>query len=57
MTNRDWIKQVLDHTAGVAVPYNVPLSPPARDKLERHFGADDIEGLLDLPIRTTGLPD
>ncbi len=55
MTNRQWIKQILAHAPGVDVPYNVPLSPPARDKLEKHFGADDVEGLLDLPIRMTGM--
>ena len=55
MTNREWIEQVLRHADDVAVPYNLPLSPPARGKLEEHFGSDDIEGFLDLPIRMTGM--
>ena len=54
MTNRDWIRRVLAHDGDVPVPYNLPLSPPAREKLQTHFGTDDVEGLLDLPTRMTG---
>jgi uroporphyrinogen decarboxylase len=35
------------------VPYNLPLSPPARRALERHYRTGDVEALLDLPIRMT----
>ncbi len=54
MTNKDWIQRVLEHDDGVAVPYNLPLSPPARQKLERYYGTSDVEESLDLPIRMTG---
>ena len=54
MTNRQWIRKVLAHADDVPVPYNLPLSPPARRKLERHYGSTDIEEFLDLPIRMTG---
>jgi uroporphyrinogen decarboxylase len=36
------------------VPYNLPLSPPARRKLEEFYGSSDVEEFLDLPIRMTG---
>ena len=49
MTNRDWIKRVLDHDPGVPVPYNLPLSPVPRRRLEEHFGTNDVEGFLELP--------
>lgn len=54
MTNKQWIGRVLAHDGGVPVPYHLPLSPPARAKLEEHFGTGDVEGFLDLPIRMTG---
>ncbi len=54
MTNREWIQRVLRHDGRVPVPYNVPLSPPARRKLEEHYSTDDVEAHLDLPIRITG---
>jgi len=55
MTNKDWIKQVLHHADGTPVPYNVPLSPVSRRKLQQHYGSEDIEQFLDLPIRITGM--
>lgn len=54
MTNRDWIRRVLARQPGVAVPYNLPLSPPARKRLEEHFDTNDVEQYLDLPIRMIG---
>lgn len=54
MTNKEWIERVLAHDDGVPVPYNLPLSPPARRKLQEHFGCGDVESHLDLPIRMTG---
>jgi len=54
MTNQEWIQRVLAHDGSVAVPYNVMLSPPARAALEQHFGTDDVEAHLDLPIRMSG---
>jgi len=54
MTNKDWINRVLRHADDVPVPYNLPLSPPAREKLEQFYGTDDVEQFLDLPIRMAG---
>ena len=54
MTNKDWTRRVVAHDGDVPVPYNLPLSPPARQKLQRHFGTGDVEGFLDLPTRMTG---
>ena len=54
MTNKQWIQRVLRHDAGVPVPYNIMLSPPARVALEEHFGTTDVEAFLDLPIRMSG---
>ena len=54
MTHKQWIRRVLDHDGGVPVPFNVMLSPPARRALEEHFGTDDVEAFLDLPIRMAG---
>ena len=51
MTNREWIRRVVAHDGGAGVPYNLSLSPPARLKIERHYGTDNVEELLDLPIR------
>jgi len=53
-TNKQWIQRVLRHEDSVPVPYNLPLSPPARQKLEEHYRTGDVEGHLDLPIRMTG---
>ena len=55
MTNKNWIQRVLRHQDGLPVPYNLPLSPVSRRKLEGHYGTDDVEGFLDLPIRMTGM--
>jgi uroporphyrinogen decarboxylase len=53
VTNKEWIQRVLEHDASAPVPYNLPLSPPARQKLEAYYGTDDVEEYLDLPIRMT----
>ena len=54
MTNKEWIRRVLQHDAQVPVPYNLPLSPLARQRLEEHYGTGDVEAHLDLPIRMSG---
>lgn len=55
MTNKDWMQRVLEHDARAPVPYNLPLSPPARQKLEEHYGTGDVEEYLDLPVRMIGM--
>ena len=52
--NKAWLRRVLRHERGLPVPYNVMLSPPARRRLEEHFGTGDVEAFLDLPLRMTG---
>jgi uroporphyrinogen decarboxylase len=54
LTNKQWIRRVLAHDPTVPVPYNLPLSPLARRRLERHFGTAAVEDYLDLPIRMRG---
>jgi uroporphyrinogen decarboxylase len=54
VTHKEWIARVLAHEGGLPVPYNLALSPPARRKLEGHYGPGAIEELLDLPIRMQG---
>ena len=55
VSNKDWIRRVLQHNGDTPVPYNLPLSPPARRKLEEFYGSDDVEASLNLPIRMTGM--
>ena len=55
MTNKQWIKRVIEHDGDVPVPYNLPLSPVPRRKLQEHFATDHVEQHLDLPIRMTGM--
>ena len=54
MNNREWIQQVLAHCQPEAVPFNCSFSPPARQRVEEHYGAP-AEVALDFPIRMTGL--
>jgi len=54
MTHREWIQRVLRHEAGLPVPWNLSLSPPARRRLSEHYGTGEIEDLLDLPLRLRG---
>ena len=49
--NRDWIVDTIAHRSNRAVPYNFMFSPPARAKLVEHYGTDNLEAALDLPIR------
>lgn len=51
--NRDWILETLARRTA-AVPYNFMFSPPARRKVEEHYGGGPIEDVLDLPIRMSG---
>lgn len=50
MTNREWIQSTLAGRPTERVPYNFMLSPPARERLENHYGTADITGFLGLPI-------
>ncbi len=52
--DRQWIRAALEHRQPPAVPYNFSFSPPARARLETHYGVLDVEEALRLPIRTSG---
>lgn len=52
--HRHWIRDTLAHRPGGAVPYNVTFSPPARSRLQAHYGTADLEETLGLPIRMGG---
>ena len=54
MNHREWVKDTIAHKDAGAVPWNLGLSPLPRAALEKHFGADDLETALDLPIRMNG---
>jgi uroporphyrinogen decarboxylase len=55
MKNKEWIKKVLAHETAQAVPFNFSFSPPAQDKVEKHYGGSPIEEVLDFPIRMKGM--
>lgn len=55
MNNREWIKRTLAHEETGAVPYNFAFAPPARQKVEKHYGGSPAEQVLNFPIRMTGL--
>lgn len=52
--NKTWLRRVLRHESGLPVPWNLMLSPPARRRLEEHFGTTDVEAFLGLPLRMMG---
>ena len=52
--DRQWILATLAHRQPPAVPYNFMFSPPARARLEAHYGTRDIESAIGLPIRMAG---
>lgn len=52
--DREWIRKTLRHEETDAIPYNFSVTPPAQRKLEAHYGTDDFEETLKLPIRMTG---
>ena len=49
--NRNWIKETLAHQDGLDVPYNFMFSPLILQGLQSHFGQDDVEQAVNLPIR------
>ena len=53
--NRDWIIKTISHQGEWPVPYNFTFSPPARKKIEKFYGTDAIEEILDFPIRMSAL--
>ena len=46
--------EVLPSHWNIKYSHNLPLSPPARRKLEAHYGTTDVEAHLDLPVRASG---
>ncbi len=52
--DRQWILATLAHREPPAVPFNFMFSPPARARLEAHYGTRDLESALGLPIRMSG---
>lgn len=52
--DRQWIVATLEHRQTDAVPYNFMFSPPARARLEAHYGTGDLELALGLPLRFNG---
>lgn len=54
MNNKQWIKETIIHTATGCVPWNMMLSPPALEAVQKHYGVEDIYKFLDFPIRDNG---
>jgi uroporphyrinogen decarboxylase len=52
--HRQWIRDAIAHRQPRAVPYNFMFSPPARARLEAHYGAGDLEAALGMPLRFNG---
>jgi uroporphyrinogen decarboxylase len=52
--HRQWIRDALEHRQPSAVPYNFMFSPPARGRLEAHYGTSDVETALGMPLRIGG---
>jgi uroporphyrinogen decarboxylase len=52
--HRQWIAATLEHRETGAVPYNFMFSPPARARLEAHYGTTDLEEAIGLPLRIGG---
>jgi len=51
LSNRAWVRRAIAHDARGPVPYNFMFSPPARRKVQEHYGVQDVEAELDFPIR------
>lgn len=53
--NREWIEETLAHHETGAVPYNFLFSPPALERVQKHYGTDSIQDALNFPVRMTGM--
>ncbi|HRU05241.1 MAG TPA: uroporphyrinogen decarboxylase family protein [Candidatus Brocadiia bacterium] len=53
MNHREWVSRAVAHEE-TAVPWNFTFTPPARKKLEGHYGTRHVERTLDFPIRMGG---
>ncbi len=51
--NRDWILDTLSHKVGLAVPYNFLLSPAPAAAMRKHYGTDDLNATMALPMSMT----
>jgi uroporphyrinogen decarboxylase len=54
LNNKEWIEATLAHRETHAVPYNFMFSPPARARVQQHYGCEDVATALHLPLRMTG---
>lgn len=52
--DRAWIRAVVAHRQPSRVPYNFSFTPPARARLEAHYGTHDVETVIGIPIRIAG---
>ncbi len=50
MTARETVWRAVRHEETPTVPYNLMLSPPAEEKLQAHFGVQDLFGRLNLHL-------
>jgi len=52
--DREWVEGVLRHEDHWGVPYHFDFTPPVARALASAFGGEDLEAVLNLPIRTEG---
>lgn len=52
---REWVFSAIAHSAAEPVPYYFGFSPPIRAEMIRHYGCEDVEGILGIPIRLMAL--
>jgi uroporphyrinogen decarboxylase len=55
MTHKAWIKAVAAHEDTGRVPYNYSFSPPAAQRLRKHYVVESLPDHLDIPFRMIGL--
>ena len=56
MTKRDVIRQILAHQRPPYVPWSFAFTLEAREKLVRHYGTDDLDGVLQNHLIWAGNP-
>lgn len=49
--NKKWIKDTIAHNNNFKVPYHFDFTPPVRMKLEEYYKSNEIEDILEMPIR------
>jgi len=54
LNDKQWIYETLSHNETERTPYHFDFTPPTKKKIVDHFGSENIEDILGLPIRWGG---